>query len=237
MKTDIVKTNRNEVFTNSKVISEMLEVDHSKLLRTIEPIVERLKNSIQTSTLKFPQKFVESSFTNKMGRTYKMYELNEQAYMKLAMQLKGYEKAEFVQDAIIEAFCLMKQALLNHSNQSWLLARDSGKQVRSLEMDTVKEFVEYATKQGSSNAKFYYANITKMTNKALEFLIQVPEGSPLRDVASVMELGFIQMLDNRAKQAIEEGMKQNLPYKFIYSYAKDEVNQLADSLNFKPSIR
>lgn len=234
MKTDIVKVSKKEVFTDTKIISEMLDVNHSDLLRTIEKIVERWKNNTQCGPLKFPQKYIESTFKNKMGRTYKMYELNEQAYMKVAMHLKGYEKAELVQDSIIEAFSMMKQSLLNQSNQSWLTARNESKQVRKEEMNVLKDFVDYATNQGSKSANRYYCNVTKMTNKALELLVQVRHGSPLRDLASIMEQGYIQMLDHRAMQSFEYGMNENLPYKYIYMYAKEQVNNLADQLNFNP---
>lgn len=232
MQTDLVHLKKKEILTDTIIISEMLEIPHRDLLRTVDKIVSRQKNNAQVGALKFPQRFIEGSFQNKMNRTYKMYELNEQAYMKLAMHLKGYEKAEIVQDAIIEAFSLMKEALLNQSNQSWLSARKDGKAIRKEEMDVVKEFIDYATEQGSKSAFRYYSNITKMTNKALELLIQVESGSPLRNLANIMELGFIQMLDNRAKQALEFGMKERRPYKEIYQIAKEEVNKLADSLNF-----
>lgn len=233
MKTDLVHVSKKDIFTDSIVIANMLEVPHKVLVNTIERILERVnKNNGIVKPLKFPQKFIETTYTNKMNRTYKMYEMNEQAYMKLAMHLKGYEKAEMVQDSIIEAFSLMKEALLNHQNTSWLNARKEGKSVRSLEMDIVKNFVSYATDQGSKSANMYYMNITKMTNKALELLVQTKEGGPLRDLANIMELGYIQMLENRASQAIEHGMDQKLPYKYIYKYAKEEVNKLADSLNF-----
>jgi phage regulator Rha-like protein len=237
MKTEIVHTKRNEVFTDTKIISEMLEVNHKDLLRTVEKIVERQKNMVQAGPLKYPQKFVEGKFSNKMNRTYKMYELNGQAYMKLAMHLKGYEKAEQVQDSIIEAFSMMKEALLNQSNASWLSARAQTKEIRTAQTDTISEFVDYATAQGSKSAKMYFMNITKMTNKALELLVQTKHGAPLRDLADIMELGFIQMLDHRAMLAIQNGMDQELPYKFIYKYAKEEVNKLADSLNFKRAIK
>jgi len=233
MKTDLVHVLKKEVFTDSIVISELLDVPHKVLINTIERIIERTeKNNGTTKPLKFPQKFIETTYTNKMNRSYKMYELNEQAYMKLAMHLKGYDNAERVQDSIIEAFSMMKEALLNHQNASWLNARNECKAIRSAETDIIKKFVDYATCQGSKSANMYYMNITKMTNKALELLIQVKEGSPLRDLANIMELGYIQMLEYRATQAIEHGMNQKLPYKFIYNYAKEEVNKLADSLNF-----
>jgi phage regulator Rha-like protein len=233
MKTEIVHTKRKEVFTTSKIVADMLEVPHKVLQNTIENIISRQKNNGMDKPLKFPQKFIESSFTNKMGRTYKMYEMNEQAYMKLAMHLKGYEKAEIVQDAIIEAFSLMKVALLNSQNASWLSARNTGKEVRQLETDSIKEFIDYATKQGSKNAFRYYSNITKMTNKALELLIQVKDGKPLRDLATITELGYIQMADNIAMQAIEHGMSENLPYTFIYKIAKEKVNDFVEFMSVK----
>ena len=72
-----------------------------------------------------------------------------------------------------------------------------------------------------------------MTNKALELLIQVKDGKPLRDMATIQELGFISVVDNRAAQSLEYGIKNNLPYKYIYEIAKEEVNNLVDSLCFK----
>jgi phage regulator Rha-like protein len=233
MKTDLVHTIRGEVFTDSKVIADMLEVEHKVLINTIEKTLNRQKNNGTAKPLKFPQKFIKSSFKNKMGRTYKMYELNEQAYLKLAMQLSGYEKAEVVQDQIIEAFSIMKQALQNQQNNSWIEKRTQLKICRREETDTIKDFVDYAITQGSKSASMYYQNITKMTNKALELLVQSKDGKPLRDLATVTELGFIQVVDHRATLAIQDGMDRKLPYKEIYKFAKEEVEKLVDSLAFK----
>ena len=234
MKNALVHTKRDEVYTDSKIIADRLEVPHKVVIQTIErTIAKQSKNNGTVKPLKFPQKFIESSFKNKMGRTYKMYELNEQAYLKLAMQLSGYEKAEIVQDQMIEAFTIMKQQVLNMQNNSWIAKRDETKQIRQKETDVIKDFIEYATKQGSNNANKYYMNITKMTNKALELLMQTDDYKPLRDLATITELGFIQMLDLRATQAIEDGVKRQLPYKEIYKYAKEEAEKLSDSLAFK----
>ena len=80
--------NLYEVFTNSKIIADMLEVAHKDLLRTIEKVVNRQKNNRQTSTLRYPQKFIESSFTNKMGRTYKeIYKYAKEEVEKLSDSL------------------------------------------------------------------------------------------------------------------------------------------------------
>jgi len=232
MKTELVISKSNDVYTNSLLVSEKLEVNHKDLLRTIEKIV---KKQCATQHIKNSQKFVLSSFTNKQNRTYPMYEMNEQAFTKLVMNLSGYAKAEEIQDMFIEAFFRMKNALLQHQNISWIEKRQETKQIRSEEMNVVKDFVEYATIQGSTQAHRYYGNITKMTNKALELLIQSKHGTPIRDLASVMELGFIQVVDNRAMQAIKNGMEKKYPYKEIYVIAKDEVNKLVDSLCYLPN--
>jgi Rha family phage regulatory protein len=234
MKNELVEVKSKEIFTNSKILSNKLDVRHQDLLKTIERILERKQGDDQH--LVFKQKFINSTFTNKQGRTYPMYLLNEAAFSKLVMNLNGYEKAEIVQDMFIDAFFRMKQALLNHQNISWLDKREQLKETRKDETDIIKDFIDYATAQGSKNAKNYYANITKMTNKALELLIQAPEGKPLRDLATVTELGFIQVVDDRAAKAIQDGMNRKFPYKEIYIYAKEEVNKLVDSLQFRPKL-
>lgn len=236
MKNELVHQIKNEIYVNSKTIADSLEVTHKDLLRTIEKTISRSEKQCAAQHNTFPPIFKKSTFVNKMNRTFEMYELNESAYLLLAMQLSQYEKAFAVQLAIVESFQLMKRALLNHENASWIETRQATKQIRAVETDTIKDFVEYATKQGSKNAKFYYSNITKMTNKALEMLNQSKIGTPIRDLANIQQLGYIMMLEERASLSIKDGMNQGLDYKHIYSIAKDEVNRLADNLCFRPVI-
>lgn len=233
MKNELVHAIRGDVYTSSVIIAKQLEVTHKDLLRTVEKVIKRQNSNVHTSTLLYPPIFKESKFTTRLNRSFKMYELNEQAFIKVVMQLSKYEKAEVIQDMFIEAFFRMKHALQNKNNNSWIEKRDQTKLVRQDETDTIKNFVEYAIERGSSSAKRYYGNITKMTNKALELLVQSRDGKPLRDLATITELGFIQVVDHRAMLAIQDGMDRKLPYKEIYKYAKDEVEKLCDSLAFK----
>ena len=230
MKNELVHQIKNDFFTNTLIVAENLEVPHTNLLRTVRELISKVKNDPSGARVVF----IESSFTNKQGRSYQMYEMNEDAYMLLAMQLSNYEKAFSVQVAIIKAFRSMAIALINQQNVSWIEARQTGKIARVAETDIIKEFVEYATNQGSQSAKLYYMNITKMTNKALEFMIQDKTGVPIRDLTTLDNLGFIMALDKRAGSAIEHGIKENWHYKDIFQYAKAEVNKLADVLIFKP---
>lgn len=236
MENEIVHTIGQNILITSKKVSEMLEVPHKVLLNTIESIIKKQNSNGTTMPLRYPQKFIETTFKTRLNRTFKMYDLNKQAYIKVAMHLSGYKKAELVQDLIIESFSLMEAALLNQSNSTWLDSRNKGKAIRKQETDTIQSFVEYATLQGSRNAKFYYSNITKMTNKALELLMQSKHGNPLKDLVSAHELGFITVIESKASDWIKEGMNNKLPYKFIYSDVKDKVNQLVEFLNVKKAI-
>lgn len=230
MENKLVHRIKNDFFTNTLILAENLEVPHKELLKTVSRLLSKIEKQGVDRTIVF----FESYFTNKQGRTYPMYEMNEDAYMLLAMQLSQYEKAFSVQIAIIKAFREMAIALVNQQNVSWLESRKNGKIERLAETDIIKHFVDYATKQGSTSAKMYYMNITKMTNKAIEFIIQDKTGIPIRDLSSLENLGFIMALDKRAGNAIEYGMYQNMHYKDIYHYAKSEVNKLADVLVFNP---
>ena len=240
MKNELVHTIRGEVYTSSKIIAEMLsgsKDQHRNILKTIEFLLKNAEFQSRSDATVFIHEsgsiFKETTFKNKMGRKYKAYDMNEQAYMFLAMQLGQYKNALEVQGLIIQSFMIMKQALMNKHNATFIEKRNQGKIARKDETDAIKEFVEYATNQGSKSASMYYQNITKMTNKALEILLQSKDGKPLRDLATVAELGFIQVVDNRASQAIQDGMNRKLPYKEIYKFAKTEVESIVDSLCFK----
>jgi phage regulator Rha-like protein len=86
MDTELVFTGNGDIFCDSMKISEKLDVPHKDLLRTIEKILK--KKQCADQHLVNSQKFIETQFTNKQGRTYKKYDLNEPAFIKLVMQLK-----------------------------------------------------------------------------------------------------------------------------------------------------
>ncbi len=75
-----------------------------------------------------------------------------------------------------DAFEAMEKVLLQQATQKqsaeWIAQRAAGKITRLEETDTIQQFVEYATAQGSTSANRYYCNISKMQNKALFILEQ-----------------------------------------------------------------
>lgn len=113
-------------------------------------------------------------------------------------------------------------------------ARLEGKVARRVETDTIKEFVEYATKQGSSNAKMYYANITKGTYEALYILEQGGSCKELRQKLSTMQLNQLATAETIAMKAIDEHMDIGTHYKDIYKIAIAKVIGLSNLLGKQP---
>ena len=122
---------------------------------------------------------------------------------------KGKEERRLLlelQENFIEAFEKMEQELLkvktNQSNLEWSKTREQGKNIRLELTDTIKEFVEYATEQGSKNANRYYSNITKMEYKALGLMQEkIPK---LREVLDTMELFQLIMAEDLVKRQIKK---------------------------------
>ena len=73
----------------------------------------------------------------------------------------------------------------------WKQARLQSKQARRSFTDVVKEFVQYATEQGSKSGSMYYMSITKMEYAALE-LTEKGQKAPkdFRETLDCMDLCF-----------------------------------------------
>jgi len=127
-------------------------------------------------------------------------------------------------------FSRMKEELIRLSSQQqnaqWLEARKAGKETRCIATDVIKQFVDYATFQGSKNAAKYYANISKMENKALFLLEQKYKN--LRDALDIHQLSTVKSADMIVMKALADGMAGNLNYHDIYKLAKVRVEGFAD---------
>lgn len=126
---------------------------------------------------------------------------------------------------VVQEFCRMRrfiegQALQRH-NAEYIEIRKSGKIIRHSETDVVKDFIEYATAQGSTHAKMYYVNISKMQNKALFLLDQKYKN--VRDLLDISQLMTVASADKIVLKALKEGMSQGKKYQDIYIDAKNNV--------------
>lgn len=227
----LVETNGKSIFCDSMMVAEKFGVDHNKVVRTIlhfKSRFERIKVSrMSTLKLKNPPTFVEHQ-NEYRGQKFTFYKMNKPAFEHIASKFKTDIALEW-QLKFIDAFDQMEQTLLqidnNKKNQEWVETRKVGKLIRNTETDTVKLFIDYATEQGSSNAKFYYANISKMQNKALFLLDQKYKN--VRELLDVEQLWTIASADKIVIKALKDGMNNKMNYKNIYQLAKTNVETFA----------
>jgi len=166
----------------------------------------------------------------KKGRPDESYFLNEDQFMLLVTMVKNTPESKKLKMALVKEFRRMKNALASLATQKSTLdyhtARQNGKQVYFQKTDVIKQFVEYATAQGSQSAKLYYANIAKMENSAL-FLVEQKYPN-LREVLNVRQLMQVATADQIVEKALQDGMNDHLHYKDIYKLAKERIIQFSE---------
>lgn len=227
MKNDLVFTKWQQIYTDSLIIHEKLEIAHRDILRIIEKLIKDLRNyNRKNFQLKHQEIIQESTFTNRQWRTYKKYFLNKPAFSLLMMRLSG-PRVFVWQREFNQAFYEMEQALQQHENASWIEARENWKLARKEETDTIKLFVDYATKQWSKKANMYYMNITKMTYKALEL---VNYNQPIREILNWIGLWFLMVAELKVIELLKQWMEDWLHYKEIYINARDWLQEFANLL-------
>ncbi len=218
---DLVKLEKEKVMTDSLLVAKKFGKEHRHVVHKITKLKESMSKIKGETYVRL--KFEKSSRTYK-GQVYDIYLMNREAFSLLVMQFTG-EKALKWQLKFNDAFYDMETALLkeqlNKNNVEWGRARQQSIGARRKETDVIKLFVDYATKQGSQNAKFYYANITKMTYKCLG-LIQYNKPK-LRDALDQMELSHLLVAENMAAKRILQYMGEQEHYKVIFEKVKEDI--------------
>jgi hypothetical protein len=168
---------------------------------------------------------------NYRGRDYVAYLMTREFFSLLAMRFKG-EKALEWQVNFNNAFYDMERLLLqeatNKQSDKWITDRDHGKQIRLETTDVIKDFVEYATEQGSKSAKFYYKHVTNATYKALGLLTQ--KNPKLRDTLDIYELSQLSTAEQLVQRSFRKHMNNMMPYKAVYKYVVQDLQNFSDSL-------
>jgi Rha family phage regulatory protein len=219
------------IFCDSRMVSEKFEVQHAKVVRTIELVISKfdefksdfkspLNDDFDARFMKYEDEY--------RGKKFTAYRMNKTAFSMVAMRFET--RAAFIwQSKFVVAFAKMERTIDQIANQKanaeWLEQRATGKIVRKLETDTLKKFVEYATNQGSTHANHYYSNISTMQNKALFFIDQ--KFKNIRELLDIHQLATLQIADRIVIRALESGMNEILNYKEIYQIAKQNIETFA----------
>ena len=105
--------------------------------------------------------FIETTYTNSRGKTYKSYLMNRDGLSLVAMGFNGPKAIKFKLD-FIAAFNQLEDMLkrIREERTNTLIEREKGKVVRNALTDVIKKMIA-----DSPHKKFAYANYTKLIYK------------------------------------------------------------------------
>lgn len=220
---DLVEVKDGQLVVSSVRVADRFGKAHRSVLQSIR--------GLECSSEFKLHNFMQSDYTNARNKTVPCYLMTRDGFSFLCMGFTGKEAAKW-KEAYINAFNAMERKLLKETDTlEWKQARLQSKEARRSVTDTIKQFVDYATRQGSGSAKMYYANITKMEYAALELVekgSKIPSG--FRDSLDTMDLCFLATAEQLAKASLKQGMDQRMHYKEIYQLAKERVNTYAETV-------
>lgn len=226
--TELVAVHRGGVFCDSQKVADKFGYRHLHVVKVIKKLMADFE-TIKGSQME-PLNFIETEREYR-GQRFTVFMMDRRTFSLLAMRFTGVKALEW-QVKFNDAFYLMERQLLleqsNKQNAAWVTQRDQGKLARKVATDTIKEFVDYATSQGSSNAAFYYKHVTTACYRCLE-LVQ-SEKPKLRDTLSVLELNQLMLAEHVAEKSIQRHMATGEHYKAIFALVKADLERFADSI-------
>ncbi|RLG44499.1 MAG: hypothetical protein DRN81_04425 [Thermoproteota archaeon] len=225
---ELVEIGKDDIFCDSSMVARKFRQKHKDVVKKIKKLQEDIGILRGVSN---PPKVVSEQRVYR-GAKYTAYLMNRAFFSLLAMRFKGVKALEWqvkFNDAFYEMEKTILQAELNKEDQGFLQLRDQGKIARRVETDVIKEFVEYATGQGSRSAQYYYKHITNATYKALGLIVQ--RKPKVRDSLKGYEVAELMLVERLAVKALKKYMKLGRNYKDIYESVKDDL------INYGGTIR
>ena len=163
---DLVTLSGKVPVTATLIIAEVFERPHKGVIQLVRKYEGDLKEAGPLTFQMAPR-----SLGKHGGGDTEYANLNEEQSLLLLMHMRSTGKVTEAKKQLAKAFVKMRNTLAelkaSQTSPAWLSAREDGKSARRLEMDELKEFVEYAESSGSNNAFRYYSLVTTMTYKAM----------------------------------------------------------------------
>lgn len=223
MRDQLVTIEDGKMMTTSRQVAKVFGRNHKDILKAI--------NNLDVPEEFTMKEYAPRNFITEKGNTYQEIVMTRDGFTLLVMGFMGKEAMKW-KLKYLAAFNAMEEELLKRDNKlEWKQARLQSTTARKSFTEIVKQFVDYATSQGSQSAGRYYANLTKMEYAALgliDYSSKVPDG--FRNTLDAMELSYLTAAEYIARQAFEAGMEKKMHYKDIYQYAKLAVTNYATSL-------
>jgi len=220
MKNEVVQNYEDGPRAGTFLIAKGFNREHNTITRLIEKYQEDFENFSVLKTRKIMTK----------GRPIIEYWLSESQTMLLGTYLRNNIEARAFKIKLIQEFENLKKqnkALKKHQEAPvYSIARAAGKLVRKDTTDIMKEFIKYAKEQGSTNADWYYNNITVMMNG----LLFIAEGKykNLRTVMSIKQLMTTSSAEQIIDRGLRNGMDDRMFYKDIFQDVKKRVILFAE---------
>lgn len=198
-----------EPYTTSEIIAAGAEIQHHAVQQLISTYRQDFEEFGQVA---FEMRAVKYS----RGTNYeKIYHLNEQQATLLMTYLKNTEVVRAFKKELVRQFYAMRSLLLERASPIWQDARSLGKEIRRQETETIKRLVDYAQAQGSRNAGWYYANLSKLADATV--------GIVERDKAQVVQLTALLLVEQTVAREISVGIAAGVPYWDIYGAIKSRL--------------
>jgi len=203
---ELVTLNRNDIFTNSLVISEGTGIAHRK----IKDSIKKNKKAIERFGL-----LASYQAESTGGRPEEIIRLNEQQATFLITLLKNTEVVVLFKSELVKQFYEMRKLLLERQSAQWLETRYQGKLTRKAETDTIQKLVDYAKEQGSGHPDKLYITYSKLAKRFA--------GIDSRDSATISQLNNLSLIENIILHCIESGIIADKFYKEIYKDCKTRL--------------
>ena len=229
---DLVVIHGNELRCGTWLISEGFERKHAKVLELCKKYEKEMMEFENNKSLS--KGFIINKIPKKTaGQPVREFLLNEGQTLFLGTLFRaksGNDKVLRFKVKLAKDFIKQKKIINSltkqRQNPEWVKNRAEGKIARRSETDTIKDFVEYATIQGSTHANKYYMLFTKLCND--QMFICNGKFKNKREVMSASQLCEIKFADTIVSKWIINGMAQELPYKEIYQLVKEKIIAFAE---------
>lgn len=219
---ELVVEKRNELFTNSLVISERTGYDHHTITRKIRDYADEFA---ELGKVGYQNQPLPS------GQTQKIYVLDEPQASFLMTLLENNEVVRRFKLELVKEFYRMRRFILEKQSAEWQQSRLTGKQVRKSETDVIlTKLIPHAESQGSQNAGKLYMTYSKLVNATLG--IQAGQ----RDNLPQSYVDAIRFLENAIENIISMEVDKGTHYKEIFQVCKVKC-QIIKELAFLPSIK
>ena len=211
---ELVTVKNNQIFTDSKIISDGVGIKH----HSIQQIIEKYENDIsEYGQLAFEMRPVKYS----RGTNFeKIYFLNEEQATFIITLMRNNKTVVAFKKELVRQFYLMRQFIFERQSKNWIQTREQGKLTRKAETDVLKSLVEYAKLQGSEHSDKMYITYTKLANKIC--------GGSGRDNATAQQLSNLTVAENIILHCIQAGIDENKHYKDIYKDCKKRLEMFKD---------